>query len=105
MLKKENRLAGGILKNEKTINFPNLNIKIARNNAGLSRFGFIISKKIDKRATARNRIKRKLRSCLEEKLEKISKGYDFLFIIKGNIDETNCCDMIYSQLKKENLLE
>jgi len=105
LLKRENRLTGKILKSEKTISLPNLNIKIARNGISFSRFGFIISKKIDKRATARNRVKRKLRSCLEEKLEKISKGYDFLFIIKGSINETNCCDMIYSGLKKENLLE
>lgn len=104
MFKRETRLTGRVVKG-KTISFPNLNLKIAKNGKDLSRFGFVISKKVDKRATVRNRIKRKLRNCLEEKMEKISKGYDFLFIIKGNTEKTNYCDMICSELNKEGLLE
>lgn len=105
MLKKKNRLTEKLSKSDRTINSPAFVLKIARNETTTSRFGFVISKKIDKRATVRNRIKRKFRFCLEEKLEKISKGYDFLFIIKKNLESANYCEEIYNKLMKEKLLE
>jgi ribonuclease P protein component len=57
-------------------------LKLSQNNLSLSRFGFIISKKIDKRAVIRNRTKRVIRSCIEEMLKKIKQGYDMLFILQ-----------------------
>lgn len=59
-------------------------LMIIKNNLAFSRFGFIIGKKIDKRAVVRNRTKRILRSCIEEMLQKINAGYDMLFIIQKN---------------------
>ena len=50
-----------------------------------SRFGFVISKKIDKRAVVRNRIKRLLREVVRENLEKIPDGFDIVFIVRPNI--------------------
>jgi ribonuclease P protein component len=57
-------------------------LKIYKNNLSFSRFGFVISKKIDKRAVVRNRTKRVMRSCIEEMLPKIENGYDMLFILQ-----------------------
>ena len=57
---------------------------IAKNNLPYSRFGFVISKKIDNRSTVRNRTKRVFRSCIEELLQKIVDGYDMLFILYKN---------------------
>lgn len=54
------------------------------NNLNLSRFGFIISKKVARRAVLRNRTKRLYRSVIEELLQKIVAGYDMLFIINKN---------------------
>ncbi|MBU4016049.1 ribonuclease P protein component, partial [Patescibacteria group bacterium] len=54
---------------------------IYKNNNPFSRFGFVIGKKIDKRAVVRNRTKRVMRSCIEEMLPKIENGYDMLFIL------------------------
>ena len=82
MLKKRMRLKKTILKRSSELSTPYFNLKIQANTEGGSRFGFIVSKKIDKRATVRNRIKRVLRSCIEESLPKIKHGYDFLFILK-----------------------
>ena len=59
-------------------------LKIYKNNLPFSRFGFVISKKIDKRAVVRNRTKRVLRSCIEELRQKIENGYDMLFILQKN---------------------
>jgi ribonuclease P protein component len=50
-----------------------------------SRFGFVISKKIDKRAAVRNRIKRLLRESVRQRLEKIPEGFDFVFVVRPNI--------------------
>lgn len=59
-------------------------LMVYKNNLPLSRFGFVISKKIDKRAVVRNRTKRVMRSCIEEMLPKIENGYDMLFILQKN---------------------
>ena len=48
----------------------------------VSRFAFIASKKVNKRATARNLLKRKMRSCIEEIFDRIEGGHDFIFYPK-----------------------
>lgn len=103
MLKKINRLPKALFRNEKKISSPAFDLKVRKNGELVSRFGFVVSKRIDKRATVRNKIKRKIRYCIENKLEEIVKGYDFLFIVKKN--ENLSCDIILSQLKKENLVK
>ncbi len=47
-----------------------------------SRFGFIISTKISKKAVIRNRIKRIMSDVARVNLDKLKKGYDVLFLIK-----------------------
>ena len=50
-----------------------------------SRFGFIASKKFDKRAVVRNRARRLLREVIREHLDTINSGYDIVLIAKNNI--------------------
>ncbi len=47
-----------------------------------SRFGFIISTKISKKAVIRNRIKRIMAEVIRKNLVNIKNGYDVLFLIK-----------------------
>ena len=47
-----------------------------------SRFGFVISTKLDKRAVKRNRIKRILREEVRSIFSKIKHGFDFVFLVK-----------------------
>ncbi len=47
-----------------------------------SRFGFIVSTKIDKRATIRNRAKRALREGVRHELTFIQNGYDCVILAK-----------------------
>lgn len=49
-----------------------------------SRFGFIISTKISKKAVTRNKIKRIIADCIRIKLDEIKKGLDVVFLIKPN---------------------
>jgi len=49
------------------------------------KFGFIISKKISKRAVDRNRIKRLMTEVLRMNLEKFEDGIRGIFLVKRNI--------------------
>lgn len=60
-------------------------VKVAKNNLDYSRFGFIISKKVAKLSVDRNACRRKLRAGVEALFQNIAPGYDFLFVITGNI--------------------
>lgn len=88
MLKRNLRLPKEKLKAKKTLNLRGFVLKTSENNLGLSRFGFVVSKKIDKRAVIRNKAKRFFRRYIEENLEKIKPGHDFLFILKEIPDKT-----------------
>ncbi len=52
---------------------------------GVSRFGFIISKKIHKLAVKRNRIKRLLREAVKGFLPQVKPGSDAVFLAKKKI--------------------
>lgn len=60
-------------------------VKIAKSDKMYPRFGFVVSKRVDKRAVVRNSIKRRVRACVEEKLNAFPKGFDFLFILKKSV--------------------
>jgi ribonuclease P protein component len=47
-----------------------------------SRFGFVISNKISKRANIRNKIKRILREAVKTSLPELKSGFDVIFLVK-----------------------
>ncbi len=104
MLKRKFRLPKERLRAKKSLNFRDFVLKTSENNLGLSRFGFVVSKKIDKRAVARNKAKRFFRAYIEENLEKIKPGYDFLFILK-RIPEKETIIQIKEVFIKEGYLK
>lgn len=59
--------------------------KVGDEKAEPSRFGFVISKKFDKRATVRNRTKRLLREAIRNHLEEIPAGFDIVFFVRPAI--------------------
>jgi len=91
MLPKENRLTDDydfrrVKRLGKSYHCPLFKLSVARKKVlGPSRFGFVISKKIDKRAVVRNRIKRLLRQVVRERLEKIPNGFDVVFVVRPSI--------------------
>ncbi len=52
-----------------------------------SRFGFIVSKKISKKAVVRNKIKRKMREAIKNNLSGIKKGFDVVIIALPGIED------------------
>ncbi|MFN3301454.1 MAG: ribonuclease P protein component [Patescibacteria group bacterium] len=62
-----------------------MGVKYRKNNLDYSRFAFIVSTKVDKRSTARNKIKRRLREIVHQNLKIIKPGFDVLVIAKPEI--------------------
>lgn len=109
MLKKQFRLPASIkLQSSRSFNTTIFSLRTAKNNLEYSRFGFVVGKNVDKRATARNRIRRLFRSCIEELKTEIQDGYDMLFFLKTGVlemERKELYNQIYGFLKEKNLLK
>ena len=92
MLSKENRLKKKkdfeeVFKKGKGFREDFLFLKIKKNELGVSRIGFVVSKKISRKAVQRNKIKRRLREVMKFYLSKIETGFDIVFLAKPGIGE------------------
>lgn len=108
MLKKEFRLLEPISKNAKTLSTAQFLLRYSENGQGKSRFAFVVSKKIDRRSVVRNRIKRLLRSSVEDNIERIKKGNDYLFILKKELigkEKKEIDSYLKKSLLQENLYD
>ena len=83
MLARQFRLPSSVvLNNSQSIREDEFLAKYQKNIVGHNRYGFVIAKTIDKRAVARNRLRRVFRSCIEEKWLGQKESYDILFVLK-----------------------
>jgi len=95
MLPKANRLAKRtdierVFKRGKTFFVGNLSIRTAANNLAVSRFTVVVSTKISKKATRRNRLKRLIREAIRrEALPKTKPGYDGIIMTQKGAMEKN----------------
>ena len=90
MFKRQNRLPRGIgFFNSSFFSTPNFILKVKKNGLIVNRFGIVVSKKIDKRAVVRNRIKRMLREILVGLNSEMTPGHDILFIARIGIINKN----------------
>lgn len=60
-----------------------------RNDDTNSRFGFVVSTKISKNATQRNRIKRALNESVRHNLYILKNGYDVVYLAKPSIESVS----------------
>lgn len=82
MLKKKQRLNLAIrLESPELFKNSFFTLLVSKNGLSYSRYGFVASKKNDKRAVERNRVKRLFSSVLQKEI-KIKSGYDMIFILK-----------------------
>ena len=94
MFQRQFRLpASSRLSHPKIISTPLFLIKYVHNNLAINRYGFIVSKSIDKRAVYRNACKRRLRAVVEVYHIHVKPGNDFLFILKKPIKEASFQDL------------
>lgn len=99
MFRRKFRLPRNKIKFTDFLNTPLFSLKFKDNNLLYNRYAFVVSKKTDKHATVRNKIKRLFRSCVEDLDGQIQKGYDMLFILKKEILGKDR-EIIYSSIKK-----
>jgi len=78
-----------IKKKGRMYNQKDVSVLVLPNNLQASRFGFVVSLKVSKKAVVRNRVKRLLRGVVLRLLNKIRSGYDVLFLTKSSIQGTN----------------
>lgn len=115
MLKIENRLKkkkefDRVFRFSRPIYSQNFAIRfIKRTNADFpTRFGFVISNKIDKRSTKRNALKRQLREIVRGLISCFQSGYDVVVVVKQNFNFPYNHEEIKNQLEelfaKTNLL-
>lgn len=62
------------------------------------RFGFVVSTKISKKATLRNRVKRALREAVRHLLVYLPRGQDFVFLAKS-VSVNKTTDEIMREVK------
>lgn len=85
-LKKKNDF-DRLLKKGKFQNGRFLAIKFVSNDQENSRFGFLVAKKNFKKATLRNKIRRRLREMVRQKLFSIKLGNDIVLIARPGIED------------------
>ena len=85
-----------------------LTLKAVENKMPFSRFGFVVSKKISKKAVERNRVKRLMSETIRLTEEKIKPGFDVVFISKLGIVNKSLEEVkesVEKLLKRSGLLE
>lgn len=98
MLPKENRIKKEkeiekVFKQSKRFCQGFLVLKIAENALGVPRFGFIVSKKVSKKSSLRNKIKRRLRGLVRARLKKITRNTDNLLIAAPGLETKDFQEM------------
>jgi len=96
-----------IFKNSKSVKNNLFIFKIARNNLGLNRFGFMVSQKVSKKATVRNKIKRRLAEAIRPEMKNIKIGTDLVLIALHGVDKKEFSEIkeaAITLLKKAGLL-
>ena len=67
----------------------NLILKTNHNSFGINRFALIVSQKVSKKATVRNRIRRQLKELIRPQARNMKKGMDCLFIVLPGLEKEN----------------
>lgn len=107
MLNKQNRLQKNrefqrVFKNSKPSSMKNLSVRVSKNftKAVRVRFGFVVSNKIEKRATRRNALKRQLREIAHSLISELKPGYDILVVLQKDFSFPYKQEEIRDQFKE-----
>ncbi len=64
-----------------------LSFKAVENGSETTRFGFIVGQKVSKKATIRNKIKRRLRELVKDNLPRVKNGLDVVIITGRGVEK------------------
>lgn len=82
-------------------------LKKIDNNSEQTRFGFVVSKKVSKKAVIRNKVKRRIRAGVKEFLPQIKQGLDIVFFSKQAVKNKEFGEIkqdIWQLLKKARVV-
>ncbi|MBR2754038.1 ribonuclease P protein component [Candidatus Saccharibacteria bacterium] len=65
----------------KTIRSPKMSLVFVENTRGFTRMAVVVSKKVEKSAVKRNRIRRRIYEVLRLNLDRIPKKIDYVFVV------------------------
>ena len=65
----------------KTVRKPKMSLVFCENTRGFTRMAVVVSKKVNKTAVGRNRIRRRVYEVLRKNMELIPKRMDYVFVI------------------------
>ena len=110
MLPKKNRLTkkndfDAVFRKGVAVKSDFLILKTLKNNLKESRFGFVVSKKVSAKATVRNKIKRRLRDAVFQKIAEIKNSVDAVAVVlpgaekKDFLEIKNTINNLFSKLK------
>lgn len=68
-------------------------LKFSGNDTGITRVGFVVSKKVSKKAVLRNKAKRRLREAVTAELARLKPGFDLVFFTRKEIKEKEFSDI------------
>jgi len=92
----------------RVVNSDLMSVKFLANGMDDTRVGFIVSKKVFKKAVLRNKIKRMLRETMRGNIEKMKEGFDMIVMAKGKTSEAQLEEIdeaLKGLLKRSNLFK
>lgn len=76
-----------------------MGVKALRKETKINKYGIIVSLKVSKKATERNKIKRQIREIIYSRLEEIKPGHEVVVIILPKIKEKKFIEIKDSLIK------
>ena len=80
----------------KTIRKPKMSLVFLPNSKGFTRVAVVVSKKVEKSAVGRNRIRRRIYEIIRLNMEHLPKKMDYIFVVFNK----DVMKMDYSELEK-----
>lgn len=98
MLPKENRLKKErefkeVFREGSGVKDGFLFLKFKKNKLDKTKFGFIVSRKVSKKAVVRNKVKRRLREMVRKRLPRIVPGIEGVLMTRPGIEEKNFAEV------------
>lgn len=90
------------------INSDLISVRFLANGTDDTRVGFIVSKKVSKKAVLRNKVKRMLRETMRENMERMKGGFDMIITAKSKMSKTQpeeVDETLKGLLKRSNLIK
>ncbi len=108
MLQKENRLTKKrdfeiVFKKGKGVKEGFLLLRFVGNGFDFTRFAFVVSQKVSKKATVRNKIRRIMSEGVRLKMSKIKKGFDCILVVCPGLSMEDLGNTMGSLLDKAKL--